>query len=83
MRAWVFRVAHNLAVDRQKDGRRESAWLDYKSWDEVCLMLPDTHLDPEQKLLQSERFERLHIALGGLSAQQRQCLLLRTEGFRY
>lgn len=82
VRAWIFRVAHNLAVDRLKGGGRETR-LDYKSWDEICCLLPDAALNPEQKLLENERFARLHRAVAQLSPQQRQCLLLRAEGFRY
>jgi len=81
-RLWAFRVAHNLAFDER---HRHERWdsLDDPSWEEARAVLPDPGLDPEQKAMQQERLERLQSALPLLSAQERQCLLLRAEGFRY
>jgi RNA polymerase sigma-70 factor (ECF subfamily) len=81
-RSWIFRVAHNLAVERLA-ARRHLTTIDASSWDDICELLPDPGLNPEQAFLQGERFERLHAALMLLSPQQRNCLHLRTEGFRY
>jgi RNA polymerase sigma-70 factor (ECF subfamily) len=81
-RAWVFRVAHNLAVDRLRDSDKITL-IDSTTWDEIAESRQDTALNPEQRLLQLEKFERLHGAMGLLSHQQRQCLQLRAEGFRY
>lgn len=81
-RFWAFRVAHNLAFDER---HRHQRWdsLDDPSWEVACAVLPDPGLDSEQKAMQQERLERLQAALPLLSAQERQCLLLRAEGFRY
>jgi RNA polymerase sigma-70 factor, ECF subfamily len=38
---------------------------------------------PERVLLEREKFRRLHDAVSALSPQQRHCLHLRVEGFRY
>ena len=57
--------------------------MDSRSWDELRECLPDTGLNPEQRILQMERFERLHAAMAWLSPQEMQCLHLRAEGFRY
>jgi RNA polymerase sigma-70 factor (ECF subfamily) len=38
---------------------------------------------PERALLDREKFHRLHEAVSALSPQQRHCLHLRVEGFRY
>ena len=82
IRFWVFRVAHNLAVNRQK---REQIYefLAEPSWDEIYERLADTAPDPEQLLLIQEKMQRLHAAMAWLSPQERQCLHLRVEGFRY
>ncbi len=82
IRFWVFRVAHNLAVNRQK---REQIYehLAEPSWDEIFERLADSAPDPEQLLLIQERMQRLHAAMAWLSPQERQCLHLRVEGFRY
>ncbi len=81
-RFWIFRVAHNLAINRQKH-ERVFEQLSEPSWEEVRERLADTSLDPEQLLLKQERMLRLHAAMGWLSGQERQCLHLRAEGFRY
>lgn len=77
-RAWVFRVAHNhgLNVRAKENGNRV-----------YTAELPDrpdqSQVSPEQSLLDRERLAFLKEALAGLSEQQRQCLFLRSEGFRY
>jgi RNA polymerase sigma-70 factor (ECF subfamily) len=81
-RLWVFRVAHNLAFDERQRHQR-MARLDDLTWNEISARLPDPALNPEQRALQRERLRRLHEALQWLSAQERQCLLLRAEGLRY
>jgi RNA polymerase sigma-70 factor, ECF subfamily len=82
VRLWAFRVAHNLAFCERQQYQR-LAHLDDLRWNEVCARLADPGLNPEQSALQRERLERLHVALQSLSAQERQCLLLRAEGLRY
>jgi RNA polymerase sigma-70 factor (ECF subfamily) len=38
---------------------------------------------PESELMERERMSRFHLAVEGLSEQQRRCLSLRLEGLRY
>lgn len=82
VRFWIFRVAHNLAINQKKHNQFLDP-LDSRSWDELCHLLHDPQLNPEERVLQQEKFERLHAAMGRLSLQERQCLHLRAEGFRY
>jgi RNA polymerase sigma-70 factor, ECF subfamily len=82
VRFWVFRVAHNLAINRQKRERMYEL-LGEPSWDKIREHLSDAALDPEQLLLRQEKMQRLHAAMAWLSPQERQCLHLRAEGFRY
>jgi RNA polymerase sigma-70 factor, ECF subfamily len=82
VRFWIFRVAHNLAVNRQKRERIYEP-LDEPTWEDICERLVDSALDPEQLLLWQEKMQRLHAAMAWLSPQERQCLHLRAEGFRY
>lgn len=82
VRCWIFRVAHNLAINQKKHNQFLDP-LGARSWDEIRQLLPDSELNPEQRILQQEKFELLHAALGRLSLQERQCLHLRAEGFRY
>ncbi|HYP13738.1 MAG TPA: RNA polymerase sigma factor [Bryobacteraceae bacterium] len=73
-RAWVFRVAHNLAVNLATRRRETSE-------------LTEEHVsvtqDPEEAAADAIRNQRIHAALSDLSPQQRQCLHLRAEGLKY
>jgi RNA polymerase sigma-70 factor (ECF subfamily) len=80
--AWLFRVAHNAAIDRLREQKFVSPVDDLK-WDEIRDQLPDPALNPEQIAVKLEELAQLHGAVKRLSMQERQCLLLRVEGFRY
>lgn len=78
LRAWIFQVAHNLAVNRRTGGAQrlsepiESAAQEASPLD-----------DPETLFFKKDRMRRLHTAIWELSAIQRECVLLRSEGLRY
>src|SRR5262249_24071411 len=74
--------AHNLAVDQLRGGQF-IAPLDEDVWEEVCRSLRDSAPNPEQRILQIEKFERLDAAIGRLTMTERQCLHLRASGLRY
>ncbi len=80
VRAWVFRVAHNLIVDRIRQQR--AAELSRVEEAEI-----DRREDPaptaEQALLESECRRKVGRALGRLSPQERNCVQLRSQGLRY
>lgn len=82
IRGWVFRVAHNLAVNQLKS-RQFAAPLDDDTWEELSRTLRATEANPEERLLQHERFKRLHAAITRLTLVERQCLHLRAKGLRY
>ena len=81
-RAWIFRVAHNLAVNQIKSQQFITP-IDDDTWAKIRRLYRDNSLTPEQKLIQQEKFDRLRIAVASLTAPERQCLHLRTKGFRY
>jgi RNA polymerase sigma-70 factor (ECF subfamily) len=81
-RAWVFRVAHNLAVNQIKS-RQFITPLDDETWADLRQSYKDAGPSPEQKLIQQEKFDRLRAAVASLTAPERQCLHLRTKGLRY
>ncbi len=77
-RAWVFRVAHNLAMTHHHTGDR---WTSLDPALEAAL--PDRGLGPEAGAIRRQRLARVNRALAELSPQQRKCLYLRAEGLRY
>jgi len=81
-RAWVFRVAHNLAVNQIRHDHFTEA-LDADSWERLLHLREDTTPGPEQRLIEGEQARRFQAGLLQLSARQRQCLVLRVEGLRY
>jgi len=80
LRGWVFRVAHNLSRNLQKQGRR---LVSNTQDDGFLLEQTDTALNPEDGYLWKEHLQRLDKAIAQLTEQQRQCLHLRAEGLRY
>ncbi len=77
-RAWLFRVGHNAARNRQRSyHRRFGAPLDTEAFN-----LADGST-PERAVLQKEKNRKLGAAIRSLSDVERECLLLRAEGLRY
>jgi RNA polymerase sigma-70 factor (ECF subfamily) len=77
-KAWLFRVAHNLALNSRARESKVGRWTP-----ELDEILVDSAANPEQAFLEREKLQRYHRAVEGLSEQQRQCLRLRSAGFRY
>jgi RNA polymerase sigma-70 factor (ECF subfamily) len=82
VRYWIFRVAHNLAINRIGN-RQFVTTFDSVSWEQFERNLTDSALNPEQAMLRREKYERLFNGLKRLTMNERQCLYLRAEGFRY
>jgi RNA polymerase sigma-70 factor (ECF subfamily) len=81
LRGWVFRVAQNLAHDQRRRALpRATDSLDESIQAQQTL---DTRIGPEQRLLDAERFARLHAAMQTLPPLHQRCLRLRAEGLRY
>jgi RNA polymerase sigma-70 factor (ECF subfamily) len=77
-RAWIFTVAHNLALNLHQ-AEQSIHLFEFTDDSEPLSASPD----PERQAIDNQRNSRLHDALASLSDQQRHCLLLRAEGFRY
>lgn len=82
-RAWVFRVAHNLAIDEQRRVRTREAHEYPVDAADLAFLFPDPSPSAEHELLRRERHDWLRAAMQGLSAQERRCLFLRAQGLRY
>ena len=77
VRSWVFRVAHNLAVNEGKKRRYELPEpLDSSLWHTRT----DPGPNPEQLLLRDERSSRFWSGMAALTDHQRHCMQLRAEG---
>jgi len=81
LRGWLFTVAHNLALKhRARVARRRGlTGADPLMADEPL----DPARNPEQELAQAQRQARLLRVLRALPEQDRRCVCLRAEGFRY
>jgi RNA polymerase sigma-70 factor (ECF subfamily) len=77
MRAWIFRVAHNLGLDMR--AKQQPVPME----PEIESALRDRARSIETDLIERERMEQIGGAWKSLSPQQRQCLHLRAEGLRY
>ncbi len=78
VRAWLFRVAHNLSVrvrSREKTFRAVNV-----DWERFTGLTVES---PESVILNREKMRKVQSALETLSPQQRNCLYLRSEGLRY
>ena len=79
LNGWLFQVANNLALkQRKRIAKRATA-----QWDEAAQGPADPAPNPEARLVQRERRQRLKPVLQALPMRDRRCLLLRAEGLRY
>jgi RNA polymerase sigma-70 factor (ECF subfamily) len=82
LRAWIFRVAHNLSMDVHRSQLRSPRGNNEET-QQVIRESVDPRPSPEQQVLLDERMKRFEEAFAQLTPKQRQCVLLRAEGFRY
>lgn len=79
-RPWLFRVATNLVRDRARTGKRRRIL----AWDGRA---HGAHGDPpalpDDVAARASARRRVRRALDGLSAKERQALLMREEGFKH
>lgn len=77
-KSWVYRVAHNLAMDALEGDSRVSQYSEA-----VAETIRSLDKNAEQEMIEREWMEGFEKAVGRLSRQQRQVLELRAEGLRY
>jgi RNA polymerase sigma factor (sigma-70 family) len=81
-RYWLFRVAHNLAIDRQRSGFR--TFLDPQAdFDLLLLVHPSRQFNPEKIYLDQEQWRLVQDSLAKLTLRQQQAIYLRIVGFSY
>lgn len=76
-RAWLFRIGHNLAMDRL----RHKNIAPESSMDDNVLQFPaHSEAEPEQLNMSAQAHQRLMESLAELPHEQREVVLLRAEG---
>jgi RNA polymerase sigma-70 factor, ECF subfamily len=83
LRAWIFRVAHNLGLKR-----RERLHRDRRALAECAALEREAHCadpapNPEDRLAGNQRLQRLWSVLRALPEMDQRCLALRAEGLTY
>ena len=81
-RPWLFRVAHNLAIDRVRQ-RGTVTTLAERSWSDLSDTTEDARHDVHQQTVESERKQRLRTIANLLTPRERRSIGLRLEGLRY
>ena len=77
-RAWVYRVARNIALNRIRRDRTHSAFTDA-----LKATMASGEASAEQDLIERETLEGFREAMEHLSERQRLCLELRTQGLPF
>ncbi len=81
-RYWLFRVAHNLAIDRRRSGWWNS--LDFEAdFDLLLSTQPSPHFNPEKIYLDHELQRTVQSNLAKLTPRQQHAISLRIVGFSY
>lgn len=81
-RYWLFRVAHNLAIDRQRSGWQNllDTTVDF---DTLLSSRASRRFDPEKICLDEEQRRAVRSSLAKLTPRQQQAIYLRIVGFSY
>lgn len=79
LRAWLYRVARNLALNEHASKRQK----DLQPIDDESQAMHRDDNSPEAIYLRGEREERIRNAMAQLSPAQRECLVLRARGMKY
>jgi RNA polymerase sigma-70 factor, ECF subfamily len=83
LRAWIFRVAHNLALKQRHRARRNrDNLLQYGGASAENFFL-DREPNPEDRFSRHEREARMSSVWEALPEQDQRCLSLRAEGLTY
>jgi RNA polymerase sigma-70 factor (ECF subfamily) len=83
LRAWVFQVAHNLAVKRYLATRRDRQNLVDPGEAPTADSFVDRNPNPEDQLANHQSQARLQSVFRALPEQDRRCVSLRAEGLTY
>src|SRR5580658_1259624 len=83
LRAWIFRVAHNLALKQRHRARRNRDSLLQYGGASAENFFWDREPNPEARFSRQEREARMSSVWEALPEQDKRCLSLRAEGLTY
>jgi RNA polymerase sigma-70 factor, ECF subfamily len=83
LRAWIFQVAHNLALKQRNTALRNRQSLVEYGGVSAENAFVDRTPNPEDQFAWNERRRRLFGVWQALPEQDRRCLVLRAEGLTY
>jgi RNA polymerase sigma-70 factor (ECF subfamily) len=78
---WLFQVAHNLALKRREQLRKQLRSAGVQ--EAATRWHADPSPDPEERLMREQRGQRLRAVFDALPERERRCLFLRAEGLTY
>lgn len=81
LRAWLFAVAHNLALKQRMANQRWHKQMDGET--DQLEWHRDPAPNPEEHAVSAQRQKRLLAIVDALPEQDRWCLYLRSQGLRY
>ena len=81
LRAWLYRVVHNLAVSEMQAARNR--WTESIEETGAAVQIVDRRDTPEELLQARQQQQTLEAALIRLPEAQRRCLVLRSQGLKY
>jgi RNA polymerase sigma-70 factor, ECF subfamily len=81
LRAWLYRVVHNLAVSEMQAARNR--WTETIEDAGAAGQIVDRRDNPEEVFLAGQQQQKLEAALKRLPEAQRRCLVLRSQGLKY
>jgi RNA polymerase sigma-70 factor (ECF subfamily) len=81
-RYWLFRVAHNLAIDLRRSGWK-NLFDSQANFDVLLSAYPSPHSNPERIYLDQEQWDLVRDNLARLTPRQQHAIYLRIIGFSY
>lgn len=77
--SWLFRITHNIIIDRQRRRKPEIS-LDDDSGDQIAFQAASNQLSPAEALQEGDLHQRIRRTVGALPSEQREVFLMRMDG---
>jgi len=77
--SWLFRIAHNLVIDRSRRRKPEVSMDDENTTDRLAYQSGTESPSPADALQEQDMHHRIRAAVGQLPPEQREVFLMRME----